>query len=60
MEVIDKLIIDNNHSLEWGASTWDEDDFSIRNPLARIYSPCPQKEKTINTIMLYKITEIIF
>lgn len=31
MEVTDKLIIDNNHSLEWGASTWDKDDFSIRN-----------------------------
>jgi hypothetical protein len=31
MNVSDKLVIDNNHSIEWGDATWDEDDFSIRN-----------------------------
>lgn len=31
MNVADKLVIDSNHSIEWGESTWDEDDFSIRN-----------------------------
>ena len=31
MNVEDKLVIDNFHSIEWGAATWDEDDFSIRN-----------------------------
>jgi hypothetical protein len=31
MNVNDKIQISSNHSIEWGESTWDRDDFSIRN-----------------------------
>ena len=31
MNVNDKFQNIDSHSIEWGDSTWDEDDFSIRN-----------------------------
>lgn len=31
MNATDKIFLPNNHSIEWGESTWDEDEFSIRN-----------------------------
>lgn len=31
MNVKEKFVIDDNHSIEWGEATWDADDFSIRN-----------------------------
>lgn len=31
MNVTTKISLGNNHSIEWGESTWDENEFSIRN-----------------------------
>ena len=31
MNVNDRLVNNEAHSIEWGDATWDEDDFSIRN-----------------------------
>jgi hypothetical protein len=31
MEVKQKYIVSDNHSVEWGGATWDSEDFSIRN-----------------------------
>lgn len=31
MKTNDNIAIDNNHSIEWGESTWDKKEISIRN-----------------------------